>query len=81
MTTTHTRHLSIPQTAAELRAWVQRNHMSIPGAAARLGMCKRSLGYLLAGERDGKPVAVPRVVGLAAVAIEAGLDLKLGAAA
>ena len=62
----------IPATPAELRAWRARVGLSVPAAAQQLGVSKRQMGYLLAGERDGQAVAIPRYIALAAVALEMG---------
>lgn len=59
-----------PATPGELQAWRERLGLSIRAAARALGMSARRLGYLLAGERDGRPVAIPRLVSLAALGLE-----------
>jgi len=60
-------------TPADLHAWRQRLGLSKAGAAAALGLSYSAYRYYEAGQRDGKPVEIPRTVALACAAVAVGL--------
>lgn len=60
-------------TPTDLQAWRQRLGLSKAEAAEALGLSYSGYRYYEAGERDGKPVEIPRTVALACAAIAFGL--------
>lgn len=50
---------------AEFRAWMERNHMSLSGLSAALGLSRRAVSQYSSGARP-----IPRVVGLALRGLE-----------
>ncbi|WP_108658241.1 helix-turn-helix domain-containing protein [Acuticoccus kandeliae] len=59
--------------AAQLRAWRKTNGWGQAELAKKLGLQRRMIQYYERGERDGKPIAIPRAVGLACYAIACGV--------
>lgn len=58
------------KTARHLKAWQHRMEWTQAQAAAQLGVAVRRYAYLVAGERDGAELAIPRTIALAAHALE-----------
>lgn len=59
---------------AAFRRWRKSLGFSQKDAAEALGLKRRVLQYYEKGERDGKPVKVPKTVRLACYAIAQGVD-------
>jgi transcriptional regulator with XRE-family HTH domain len=60
-------------TPNDLTAWRQRLRLTKAQAADALGLSYSAYRYYEAGERDGKPVEIPRTVALACAAVAFGL--------
>ena len=59
-------------TPADLKRWPKSRGLSQSEAASTLGLKRRMLQYYESGERDGRPVVIPRTVRLACFAVENG---------
>jgi len=59
-----------PTTPRQLAAWLERMSWTQAEGAQQLGIALRRFAYLLAGERDGASLEIPRTIALAAHALE-----------
>ena len=57
----------------QFRRWRKSLGLGQKQAAELLGLNKRMIQYYEKGERDGKPVSVPKYIRLACFAIEKGI--------
>lgn len=58
----------------DFRAWRKALGWKQKDAADRLGLKKRVIQYYEKGDRDGKPVEIPKSVELACLALALGFD-------
>jgi DNA-binding XRE family transcriptional regulator len=65
-------------TPAAFKHWRKSLRLSQKEAAQALGLKRRALQYYEKGERDGDPVAIPKVVRLACYALAQGCDDYVG---
>jgi len=57
----------------QFRRWRKTLKLGQKEAAEKLGLNKRMIQYYEKGERDGKPVKIPRYIRLACYAVEKGV--------
>ena len=57
----------------QFRRWRKALKLGQKEAAEKLGLNKRMIQYYEKGERDGKPVRIPRYIRLACYAVEKGV--------
>jgi len=65
--------LSPPMTPASFRAWRKSLGWKQKDAADYLGLKKRIIQYYEKGNRDGKPVEIPKTVRLSCYALAEGI--------
>ena len=68
------RHPNGPMSPTKFREWRKGLGLKQKDAADRLGLKKRVIQYYEKGERDGKPVEIPKTVRLACYALSQGID-------
>lgn len=68
-------------TPDQFKSWRKAMGLKQREAADLLGLKKRVIQYYEQGERDGKPVDIPKTVALACFAITAGVNSYDGAIA
>ncbi|MBJ3774990.1 helix-turn-helix domain-containing protein [Acuticoccus mangrovi] len=61
-------------TPEQFRNWRKANGWKQKELAARLGLKRRMIQYYERGDRDGKPVEIPKTVRLACYAIACGVE-------
>ncbi len=61
-------------TPDRFRQWRKALGLKQKDAADRLGLKKRMIQYYEKGDRDGRPVEIPKSVRLACFAISSGID-------
>ncbi|WP_245566225.1 helix-turn-helix domain-containing protein [Stappia stellulata] len=61
-------------TPERFRLWRKALGLKQKDAADRLGLKKRMIQYYEKGDRDGRPVEIPKSVRLACFAISSGID-------
>lgn len=59
--------------AAQFRAWRENMKLRQDEAAEALGIKKRMLQYYEKGNRDGRPVMIPKSIRLACYAVSLGI--------
>lgn len=60
-------------TPDQFRAWRRSLGLKQKDAAEQLGLKKRMIQYYEKGDRDGRPVEIPKYVRLACYALQAGI--------
>ena len=58
----------------EFRHWRKSLGLKQKEAAALLGLKKRMIQYYEKGERDGKPITIPKYIRLACFAVGVGIE-------